>query len=144
MDLMKELLGPSEPKVEPKPAPKVELTTAPKVEPKPVPKVEPKVEPKPATRSQPVDNEKLRQLEQELKQADSDYMDSVQEVMGAYSFYEQMKRGYDRDPANSSLQAVTDASETLSDCRSRQDALDRRRNSLKKQIAELKGGANSQ
>ena len=146
MDLMKEVFGSAEPKtepkVEPKPAPKVELNPEPKVEPNPEPKVDPK--PEPETKAQAVDNEKLQRLEQELKQSEHDYMDSVQEVMHAYSFYDQMKRGYDRDPESSSLKAVTDASDVLEACRSRQSEIDRRRKSLKKQIAELKGGANSQ
>ena len=148
MDLMKEMLGPSEPKVEPKPAPKVESKPASKVEPKPASKVEskpkPKVEPKTIVKAQPVDNEKLQRLEQEYSQAESDYLASVQEVMHAYSFYDQMKRGYDRDPENSSKKAVDDAAAELSDCRSHQSEINRKRNSLKKQIAELKGGANSQ
>lgn len=150
MDLMKEMdmFGSAEPKVEPKVEPKHVPKPEPKVESKPVatvgPKHVPTSEPKTVVKAQPVDNEKLRRLEQELKQADRDYMASVQEVMHAYSFYDQIKRGYDRDPEASSLQAVNDADAELSDCRSRQAKIDRKRNSLKKQIAELKGGANSQ
>lgn len=144
MDLMKELLGSSDPKpeskVQPKAVPKVDLKPSTKVESKPAPKVELK----PETKAQPVDNVKLQRLDQELKQAERDYTDSIWSLMSAKQQYFLLKNGYDRDPANSSKEAVLEASATIADCQSRQDAIDRKRNSLKKQIAELKGGANSQ
>lgn len=160
MDLMKDFFGSSDPKpeskvqpksvpkVEPKSVAKVELKPAPKAEPKSVTKVEPKpvakVESKPEPKAQPVDNEKLRRLEQELKQAERDYTDSIWPLMAAKRQYFLLKNGYDRDPANSSKEAVLEASADVADCQERQDKINRRRKSLKKQIAELKGGANSQ
>lgn len=152
MDLMKVAFGQSDPKPEPKvelkTAPKVDLKTAPKfvpkAQPKTVPKPEPKVEPKTIAKAQPVDNEKLQLLEQELDQAEHDYKDSVWVLMRAKQQYYLLRNGYDRDPENSSKEVVYEASANVADCQARQDAIDRRRNSLKKQIAELKGGANSQ
>lgn len=136
MDLFKEMFEPDVPKPESKVVPKVETKPVPKVEPKPESKVEPK--------AQPVDNDKLQLLEQELDQAERDYTYSIGPLMAAKQQYFLLKNGYDRDPANSSKEAVLEASATIADCQSRQNAIDRRRNSLKKQIAELKGGANSQ
>ena len=153
MDLMKEAFGQADPKPDPKPEPKVEPKTVTTVEPKhvsmvapnhmtkPEPKVEPKVEtPKPDL----VDNEKLQQLERELDQAERDYKDSVWVLTRAKQQYFLLSNGYDRDPENSSKEVVYEASSKVADCQARQDAIDRKRNSLKKQIAELKGGANSQ
>lgn len=147
MDLMKDFFGSSDPKPESKVEPKV----VPKVEPKPATKVEPKtvakVDPKPVTKVEPkaqsVDNDKLQQLQQELNQAEHDYTDSIWTLMSAKQQYFLLKNGYDRDPANSSKEAVLEASATLADCQERQDSIDRKRNSLKKQIAELKGGVTS-
>lgn len=152
MDLMKEVFGSAEPKpepkVEPKSVPKVEPKPVLTVEPKPVPKVElmpdPKSEPKTIAKAQPVDNEKLQLLEQELAQAERDYTDSVWVLMRAKQQYYLLRNGYDRDPENSSKEVVYEASANVADCQERQNAIDRKRNSLKKQIAELKGGANSQ
>ena len=148
MDLMKEVLGSAKPKPEPKvelkTAPKVELKTTPKSVPKSQPKTEPKVEPKTIAKAQPVDNEKLRQLERELDQAERDYKDSVWVLTRAKQQYFLLRNGYDRDPENSSKEVVYESSLNVADCQARQDAIDRKRNSLKKQIAELKGGANSQ
>lgn len=144
MDLMKDFFGSSDPKPESKVQPK----SVPKVEPKPVSKVEPKVEPKAVIKvepkAQPVDNVKLQQLEQELDQAERDYKDSVWVLMRAKQQYYLLSNGYKRDPDNSSKDAVYQASADVADCQERQDSIDRKRNSLKKQIAELKGGANSQ
>lgn len=153
MDLMKEVFGSAEPKPDPKPEPKVEPKTVTTVEPKhvsmvapnhmtkPEPKVEPKVEtPKPDL----VDNEKLQRLERELDEANRDYKDSVWVLMRAKQQYFLLSNGYDRDPENSSKEVVYEASAKVADCQARQNEIDRRRNSLKKQIAELKGGANSQ
>lgn len=160
MDLMKELYGSAESTVEPKSVPKADPKADPKavatVEPKHVsmiesnhvPKSEPKTMAKPASKAvskaQPIDNEKLRRLEHELDQAECDYTYSIGPLMAAKQQYFLLKNGYDQDPENSSKEAVLEASATLADCQSRQDAIDRRRKSLKKQIAELKGGANSQ
>ena len=152
MDLMKELYGSAEPKVEPKHVPKLEPQPEPNVEPKATPKAMPKVEPKPApkvelktvAKAQPVDNEKLQRLERELDQAERDYKDSVWVLTRAKQQYFLLRNGYDRDPENSSKEVVYKASANVADCQARQDAIDRKRNSLKKQIAELKGGANSQ
>lgn len=148
MDLMKEVFGSAKPKPEPKvelkTAPKVELKTTPKSVPKSQPKTEPKVEPKTIAKAQPVDNEKLRQLERELDQAERDYKDSVWVLTRAKQQYFLLRNGYDRDPENSSKEVVYESSLNVADCQARQDAIDRKRNSLKKQIAELKGGANSQ
>lgn len=171
MDLMKEVFGQAEPKPEPKSepkhVPKVEpksVTTVepkhvsmiepnhvrkpepePKVEtPKPVATVEPKVELKAVAKVQPVDNEKLQRLERELDQAERDYKDSVWVLTRAKQQYFLLRNGYDRDPENSSKEVVYKASSNVADCQARQDAIDRKRNSLKKQIAELKGGANGQ
>lgn len=160
MDLMKEVFGQADPKPGPKPEPKVEpkpvatvepkhVSTAvpnhvPKPEPKPVATIEPKAEPKDVAQSQSVDNEKLQRLERELDQAESDYKDSVWVLMRAKQQYYLLRNGYDRDPENSSKEVVYEASANVADCQARQDAIDRKRNSLKKQIAELKGGANSQ
>ena len=151
MDLMKEVFGSAEPKPdpksEPKHVPKSVTTSQPNrvsmIEPNHVPKSEPEptVE---APKPEPVDNEKLQRLEQELDQAERDYTDSIWPLMSAKHEYYLLKNGYDRDPEASSKEAVLEASATLADCQSRQDTIDRRRNSLKKQIAELKGGANSQ
>lgn len=163
MDLFKEMFEPdgpkpeskAQPKVETKPESKVEPNAVPKVETKPVSKVElkavPKVEPKsvakveskPEPKAQPVDNGKLQQLQQELDQAERDYKDSVWILMRAKQQYYLLSNGYDRDPENSSKDAVYQASADVADCQSRQDTIDRRRNSLKKQIAELKGGVTS-
>ena len=153
MDLMKEAFGQADSKPDPKPEPKVEPKTVTTVEPKhvsmvapnhmtkPEPKVEPKVEtPKPDL----VDNEKLQRLERDLDQAERDYKDSVWVLMRAKQQYYLLRNGYDRDPENSSKEVVYKASADVADCQARQDAIDRKRNSLKKQIAELKGGANSQ
>lgn len=156
MDLMKDFFGSSDPKpeskvqpksvpkVDPKHVAKVDLKTAPKVESNPVAKVEPKPEPKPEPKAQPVDNEKLRRLEQELDQAERDYKDSVWVLMSAKQQYYLLSNGYKRDPENSSKDAVYQASADVADCQEQQDKIDRKRKSLKKQIAELKGGANSQ
>lgn len=171
MDLMKDFFGSSDPKleskvqpksvpkVEPKPVAKVESKPAPKAEPKPVAKVDlkpvTKVESKPATKvepksvtkvepkAQPVDNDKLQQLQQELDQAERDYKDSVWALMSAKQQYYLLSNGYKRDPENSSKDAVYQASADVADCQERQDSIDRKRNSLKKQIAELKGGVTS-
>ena len=153
MDLMKEAFGQADSKPDPKPEPKVEPKTVTTVEPKhvsmvapnhmtkPEPKVEPKVEtPKPDL----VDNEKLQRLERDLDQAERDYKDSVWVLTRAKQQYFLLSNGYDRDPENSSKEVVYKASADVADCQARQDAIDRKRNSLKKQIAELKGGANSQ
>ena len=140
MDLMKEVFGSAEPKVEPKHVPKIDPKSEPKVEPKPVPKVDLKT----VAKAQPVDNEKLQRLERELDQAERDYKDSVWVLTRAKQQYFLLRNGYDRDPENSSKEVVYKASANVADCQSRQDAIDRKRNSLKKQIAELKGGANSQ
>lgn len=140
MDLMKEAFGQAESKSEPK----VEPKHVPKVEPKSVTTTDPKVEPKAVAQSQSVDNEKLRQLERDLDQAERDYKDSVWILMRAKQQYYLLRNGYDRDPENSSKEVVYKASADVADCQARQDAIDRKRNSLKKQIAELKGGANSQ
>lgn len=156
MDLMKEVFGSAEPKpelkveskVEPNAVPKVETKPVSKVELKAVPKVEPKsvakVESKPEPKAQPVDNGKLQQLQQELDQAERDYKDSVWILMRAKQQYYLLRNGYDRDPENSSKEVVYEASANVADCQERQNAIDRKRNSLKKQIADLKGGANSQ
>lgn len=160
MDLFKEMFEPDNPKPESKAQPKVETKSVAKVESKPAPKVEtkpvskvelkavPKVEPKSVTKVEPkaqsVDNGKLQRLQQELDQAERDYKDSVWVLMSAKQQYYLLSNGYKRDPENSSKDAVYQASADVADCQERQDAIDRRRNSLKKQIAELKGGANSQ
>lgn len=143
MDLMKDFFGSSDPKPESKVQPKA----VPKVELKPVTKVEltpdPKSEPKTIAKAQPVDNEKLQLLEQELDQAERDYKDSVCVLMSAKQQYYLLSNGYKRDPENSSKDAVYQASADVADCQERQDKIDRRRKSLKKQIAELKGGVTS-
>lgn len=143
MDLMKDFFGSSDPKPESKEQPK----SVPKVEPKPVTKVEltpdPKSEPKTIAKAQPVDNEKLQLLEQELDQAERDYKDSVWVLMSAKQQYYLLSNGYKRDPENSSKDAVYQASADVADCQERQDRIDRKRKSLKKQIAELKGGVTS-
>lgn len=152
MDLMKVAFGQSDPKPEPKvelkTAPKVDLKTTPKfvpkAQPKTVPKPEPKVEPKTIAKAQPVDNEKLQLLEQELDQAEHDYLCSTMMLIDAKRRYSLLSNGYERDPENSSKDAVYQASADVADCQARQDAINRNRNSLKKQIADLKGGANSQ
>ena len=150
MDLMKEVFGQAKPKPEPKSEQKVEPKTVATVEPKyvstTVSKPEPKVElkPEPEPKAQPVDNDKLRRLELELDQAERDYKDSVWVLTRAKQQYFLLRNGYDRDPENSSKEVVYKASADVADCQARQDAIDLKRNSLKKQIAELKGGANSQ
>lgn len=147
MDLLKEVFGSSEPKpeskVQPKAVPKVETKPVSKVELKPVTKVEPKPEPKTEPKAQSVDNDKLQQLQQELDQAERDYKDSVWVLMRAKQQYYLLSNGYKRDPENSSKDVVYQASAEVADCQERQDSIDRKRNSLKKQIAELKGGATS-
>lgn len=139
MDLFKEMFGPDDPKpeskVQPKAVPKVDAKPATKVDPKPVTKVEPK--------TQPVDHDKLQRLQQELNQAERDYKDSVWALMRAKQQYYLLSNGYKRDPENSSKDAVYQASADVADCQERQDSIDRKRKSLKKQIAELKGGATS-
>lgn len=156
MDLMKEVFGQAKPKPDPKPEPKVEPKVVATVEPKHVsmavpnhvpkhvPTPEPKPEPKVELKPESVDNEKLRRLEQELDQAERDYKDSVWVLTRAKQQYFLLRNGYDRDPENSSKEVVYKASADVADCQARQDAIDLKRNSLKKQIAELKGGANSQ
>lgn len=147
MDLLKEVFGSSEPKpeskVQPKAVPKVETKPVSKVELKPVTKVEPKPEPKTEPKAQSVDNDKLQQLQQELDQAERDYKDSVWVLMSAKQQYYLLSNGYKRDPENSSKDAVYQASADVADCQERQDRIDRKRKSLKKQIAELKGGVTS-
>lgn len=149
MDLMKEVFGQADPKPEPKVEPKTVATVEPKhvsmIEPNHVPKLEPESEPKVETpKPDPVDNEKLQRLERELDQAERDYKDSVWVLMRAKQQYYLLRNGYDRDPESSSKEVVYEASAKVADCQSRQDAIDRKRNSLKKQIDEIKGGANSQ